>query len=305
MLINDDRLPLNLADAPVHFQPVVAVNREGVVGVMYYDRRDSANNLDWTVRFSASLDGGETFLPSVQVAESPNRYSRYATMALGVRGYGGGHLTPNKNFRGGALKIDFNISQFNIAGGHTAGLDADANGVFHPFWIDNRTGVAQVWTAAVTVNGKAVRNGDEELSTLEDVSEKVMLTFNNPAFNAKTGRVSVDVQLKNMSEDTISLPAKLRVISLTTGSGGVLTITGADNGISGPGAVWDLEKVFVDKELRPNQKSGLLRLQFQIADIPPLSGSSIRSRGWGALELIHVEARLISTVQRSAPTTQK
>lgn len=305
ILINDDHLPSKLADAPVHFQPVIAVNKDGVVGVMYYDRRNSTNNLDWTVRFSASLDGGETFLPTVQVAESPNRYAGSTKIALGARPYGGGHMPPNTNYRGGALKFDFNISQFNIAGGHTAGLDADANGVFHPFWIDNRTGVAQVWTAPVTVKRKAVRNGDRELSSLEDVSEKVVLIFTNTAYDTKTGRVSVDLQVQNTSEDTIILPVKLRVIALTSASGGTLTILDADNGVAGPGAMWDLEKMLVEQKLKPKQKSGLRRLQFHIADIHPLNGAAILSRGWGALELIHVEARLLANVQRKAPPTQK
>lgn len=305
IILNDDRPALNGAEPPVHFQPVIAVNKDGVVGVSYYDRRDSSNNLDWTVRFSASLDGGETFLPTVQVSESPNRYSSSSRMALGVRAYGGGHLPPNKNYRGGPLKFDVNISQFNLAGGHTAGLDADANGVFHPFWIDNRTGLAQVWTAPVTVNGKAVRNGDPELSTLQDVSEKVVLTFTNPIYDAKTGRLSVDVQLQNMSEDTLILPLKLRVIALTSGSGGVLTIAGADNGVTGPGAVWDLEKVLVDQKLKPKQKSQSRRLQLHIAGVPPLSEAAIRSRGWGALELIHLEARVLANVERNTSATQE
>jgi hypothetical protein len=35
--------------------------------------------------------------------------------------------------------------------GDTAGLCADADGVFHPLWIDNRTGERQVWTATFRV----------------------------------------------------------------------------------------------------------------------------------------------------------
>lgn len=303
--INDDRLSFNPAEAPVHFQPVIAVNKEGIVGVMYYDRRDSSNNLDWTVRFSASLDGGETFLPTVPVAESPNRYGNSAKLSVSARPYGGGHMPPNKNYRGGSLKFEINISQFTLAGGHTAGLDADANGVFHPFWIDNRTGVAQVWTAPVTVNRKAMTNGDPELASLQDVSEKVVLKFMNPAYDLKTGRVSVDMQIQNTSEDTIILPVKLRVIRLTTGTGGVLSITGADNGVAGPGAVWDFEKMLVDKRLKPNETSGLRRLQFHIAEIPPLDGAMILSRGWGALELIHIEARLLANVQQNTSATEK
>jgi len=35
-------------------------------------------------------------------------------------------------------------------GGDTAGLAADASGAFHAVWVDNRTGVPQVWTTVVT-----------------------------------------------------------------------------------------------------------------------------------------------------------
>jgi hypothetical protein len=300
ILLNDDRPPLDWMNAPVHFQPVVAVNKDGVVGVMYYDRRDSTNNLDWTVRFAASIDGGETFLPSVQVAESPNRYGRETKLVLNARGYGGGHRPLNVDYRGGALKFDLRISQFNLGGGHTAGLDADANGVFHPFWVDNRTGVAQIWTAAVTVNSKAFTHGDQELETLQDVSEKVFLRYTNPTYDATTGRLGVDVHIQNTSEDTIVFPAKLRVVVLTSAGGGIPTIVGADNGFEGVGAIWDLDKVLVDQKLKPNQKSGVRRLEFLISGAPPLSEALMRSRGWGALELIHVEARLLANVERNS-----
>jgi hypothetical protein len=38
--------------------------------------------------------------------------------------------------------------------GDYSGLTAAADGVFHPYWIDNRTGWHQVWTAAVRVSDK-------------------------------------------------------------------------------------------------------------------------------------------------------
>src|SRR5207253_7470334 len=40
--------------------PALAVNKEGVVGVTWYDRRDNPEGVGYWVRFSASLDGGET-----------------------------------------------------------------------------------------------------------------------------------------------------------------------------------------------------------------------------------------------------
>jgi hypothetical protein len=62
------------------------------------------------------LDGGNTWLPSVQVNEK----------TIDVRcGLQGGDLW------------------------HTAGIAADADGEFHPAWIDKRSGKRQVWTATV------------------------------------------------------------------------------------------------------------------------------------------------------------
>lgn len=117
--VNDDSPAKPPAGGPDDFMANVAVNRDGVVGVTWYDRRDNPDNLGYYMRFSASLDGGETWLPSVRVSEAAN-----------------------------AIKSNL---PFDLTGGHTAGLAADAHGVFHALWIDNRTGLEQVWTAPITV----------------------------------------------------------------------------------------------------------------------------------------------------------
>jgi hypothetical protein len=104
---------------PDQFMPTVAVNKDGVVGVLWYDRRDSDDNLSYYARFSASVDGGATWLPSVRVSESPNT-------ARGTSGTG-------------------------VTGGDTSGLAASPDGRFHALLIDNRTGIQQVWIAPITV----------------------------------------------------------------------------------------------------------------------------------------------------------
>jgi hypothetical protein len=48
-------------------------------------------------------------------------------------------------------QIDAGRDSFMFMGGDTAGLVADALGIFHAAWVDNRTGVAQLWTATVSV----------------------------------------------------------------------------------------------------------------------------------------------------------
>jgi hypothetical protein len=116
----------------ITFMPSVAVNKDGVVAVSWYDRRGLPKSMlvpmqvegvkphayklvaeGWNVRLRVSLDGGATWLPTVQVNEQPGR---------------------------GEIDV-----------GHTAGLAAGADGRFHPAWIDNRTGKNQLWTAAVEV----------------------------------------------------------------------------------------------------------------------------------------------------------
>jgi hypothetical protein len=102
---------------PDSFLPAVAVNEDGVVGVSCYDTRDlAADQVGWDARFRASADGGKTWLPSVRVSRESSTF---------------------KNARGEL--------------GDTGGLAADAEGAFHLLWVDNRTGVQQVWTARVTV----------------------------------------------------------------------------------------------------------------------------------------------------------
>jgi hypothetical protein len=111
------------------FIPSIAVNREGVVAVSWYDRRGlppgqhvpiegqqsvfRTDAPDWNVRVRASLDGGHTWLPSVQINEQP--------------GQGEADL------------------------GHAAGLAASPDDRFHAAWIDNRTGRSQLWTATIEV----------------------------------------------------------------------------------------------------------------------------------------------------------
>jgi hypothetical protein len=105
------------------FLPAVAVNKTGVVGVMWYDSRDlpTKKRRAWNIRFRASLDGGETWLPSVRVTDRESLFKE---------------------------------GEKEWSAGDTAGLVADADGVFHAAWVDNRTKVRQIWTAAIRVESR-------------------------------------------------------------------------------------------------------------------------------------------------------
>jgi hypothetical protein len=128
-VIDDRPEPKAGANADDAFMPTVAVNREGVVAVSWYDTRGIPNGRGWNVRLRASLDGGETWLPAMRVTEQATDYNGKVAAKGSTFPEGTGLNGP----------------------GDTAGMAADADGVFHPLWIDNRTGVRQVWTAAIAV----------------------------------------------------------------------------------------------------------------------------------------------------------
>jgi len=141
-VVNDD-VARKDAPGPDHLQPAIAVNRDGAVGVSWYDRRDDAEDRGWRARFSASLDGGVTFLPSVLLSEAA--YVPAKTVPQSV------NEVLEKFPKNGGPSTRRPRWNFAFTGGDTAGISAGADGVFHTFWTDNRTGVMQVFTSAVTV----------------------------------------------------------------------------------------------------------------------------------------------------------
>ncbi|HVT37620.1 MAG TPA: sialidase family protein, partial [Gemmatimonadaceae bacterium] len=140
-LINDNAG----TDHTDQFMPEIAVNRGGVVGVTWYDRRNHADNLGWDVRFTTSFDGGATFQPSVMVSEHGASFPA-GTARERLRPAGDPDAPRTER-----AQISAGRDSFLFMGGDTAGLAADAAGLFHAVWVDNHTGVPQVWTAWIAV----------------------------------------------------------------------------------------------------------------------------------------------------------
>jgi hypothetical protein len=110
VVVNDNRTPAN------HVNPTIAVDGRGVVGVAWNDRRGHKDGC-YDLYFTASLDGGETFLPNVTPGGKP-------TCPTAI---------PN--------------------GGETQGLVGGAGGVFHAAWIDGSSGVTLLAATTFTVPG--------------------------------------------------------------------------------------------------------------------------------------------------------
>jgi hypothetical protein len=269
VVVNDDRNPADAGKGPDHLLPAVGVNKDGVVLVTWADRRESSDNFGWRLRAAASLDGGETFSASVPIASASNAYPASTAWDVGVSA-----TSPAT----GGITLSANIDPFYVSGGHTTGMAVDASGAFFPTWVDNRTGVAQLWTAPVTVSGAVVKNGSPELAAVEDVSKQTKIEVASRTFDQRTGVLSIRARLRNASKDTIVTPAMLRVRTLESQLG-VPEVVGADNGEKGTGAIWDLSSLLRNGTLPPGARSQERTFEFRLNGLRGLRpGREFQSR---------------------------
>jgi hypothetical protein len=287
VVINDDP-PYADGRRPNHFMPTVAVNKDGVVGVSWYDRRDHPDNLGWHVRFRASLDGGETWLPSIRVSTASNDITDKTALYTQSITFGGGSggYTRAAPPQSGPLSVTVSIEGYNYHAGDYAGLAAGADGVFHALWVDNRTGVPQIWTAPISVRGVAAKRAGAELSRPAvdsprvarelatpgeptDVSSKVTLFLTNSVFDRATNTVSVVARLGNTSADTLARPFQGRVTELASQLARRIELIGGASG-TGAGGVIDFSDAVPGGVLAPGQRSEPKRLVFRLSDLRPL-----------------------------------
>jgi hypothetical protein len=259
VVVDDTRASLDTSKGPDLAVPTVAVNKDGVVGALWYDRRDVADNKGWWVRFSASYDGGDTWTPSVRVSSRP-------------KGFMEGERTTLESSASLQKSGSDRISQVRIGlrewtgGGHTTGFTADGNGVFQAVWVDDRTGLHQAWGAPIAVTGVAMKNGGGELAAYKDVSAKaqVMLVATNYEENAK--RITATIRVRNISKDTLRAPMKLRLLRMTSDIA-IARPANAENKLTGPGAIWDLGALLPNGMLLPDQESKDTQLVFTLSDV--------------------------------------
>jgi hypothetical protein len=284
--VNDDHGRERVGAGGDHFLPVVAVNRHGVVGVSWYDRRDVPDGLGWDVRFAASVDGGETFLPSVRVSSATSQFG--PDLRFGLTGSVDDRLDTRQ---GHVLQV--RIQGRDFYAGDTAGIAADGFGVFHPVWIDHHTGVAQVWTAAVTVNGQGVRNGDPALDHLIDVSSSVTLDVRSTSYDQTTGEVAVTVALRNTSADRVPLPLTVRPVVVASELAEDIAATNADNASTGAAAVWIFGERGSSGFLEPRAATAPKILRFRLKGMRPYP-KAVEYR----IGLVTMRARILAPPER-------
>ena len=289
--VNDDRSPEKGDKGPDHLLPSVGVNKDGVVLVTWYDRREAKDNLGWRMRAAASLDGGETFSASVPITDFANAYTATTRWHVSVGA--------NSDDKTSLVSVFAGLDPFFVSGGHTTGLAADADGTFHPTWIDNHTGVAQLWSVSLKVDGTVVKHGAVDLADLKDISKSVTLELSKPDFDRVKGTLSVSARLKNISKDTVEEPVKVRVLTLESDLG-VPEITNADNGQDGTGGVWDFTPQLSGAPLATMKLSAPRTLTFRVSDLRPLAPGKDFKRG-----VLNLETRVFGKLHKEKSDKDK
>jgi hypothetical protein len=270
-----------------HITPIIAVNRNGVVGVIWEDRRNFPNDDGYEIRFAASLDGGDTWTPSTLVSEQPMSFAKgqrllQTTYTPAPTSRAGGVTRPK-----GRVTIEANMQEWP-AGGHSAGFGATGDGRFHAAWVDNRTGIHQIWSATIDVEGAAIVNGAAQLASLRDVTDSMDLVVVSNRWDAKSNAIQMQVRAQNLSKQPIARPLKARIILLESPFGEPV-IVGSENGVEGAGAIIDFSALVPENGLAPGASTGIRPLTIRLKDFEPLT---IGGRALG--NVIRLDARLFS-----------
>ncbi len=246
MRLNDNDPPAPGAPLDDRMLPVVEVNRDGVVGVAWYDRRRDETRRCWELYFTSSSDGGETFAANVPVASAPScpppTYAPVARVHNVAADPDAKDLTEeeiakmdlmqrmtihmaeqSRNARAqyfgdlghARIEVSFDNARGNQPG-HYLGLAGDANGAFHPLWISRRNGIDELFTTTVEVMAgtSAAPDGEEE-----DISGHLLVVTGPVAYDAAGGTATVEVQLRNVSDAVVHGPVRLRGVGGDGGEG--------------------------------------------------------------------------------------
>jgi hypothetical protein len=109
---------------PFTGMPQITVNNKGVIGIIWQSRIEDEKGECQFLYFSASMDGGKTFLPPVKVS------SQLSCME-----------NEQNNWAGARYK----------SGGDYTGFLSDENGDFLVIWPDSRNGISKLYMADIKV----------------------------------------------------------------------------------------------------------------------------------------------------------
>lgn len=270
--VNDN--PPSTGRGPRDFRmtPIVAVNKEGIVGVAWYDRRDDPARRCWDYYTAFSLDGGQTFGKNYRISSSPSCPEKNMSPSIRITNISPEPKEEEKEKEKEeeseeqkkeeqkkeepkipSLEVSFDRGR-SVWPGHYTGLTVDTKGRFHALWADRRNGPQELYAAVVEVLHK--KPAIPPLSEEMDITDKVRLVAGKAKFDEAKGISTFTLQIQNVSKKSIFAPLKLIVSRMEKGWKNLdtLEILNSDNQHKAVGAAWDFSKlVGSNKELRPRE----------------------------------------------------
>jgi hypothetical protein len=224
--VNDNKTPGD------HANPTIAVNDRGVVGVVWNDRRAHKNEC-YDLYFSASLDGGDTFLPNVTPKGKPTCSMQTGNWAPNAEVSAYPKTEDGVSVEGQGFNVLMISTRFP-GGGDTQGLVGGADGVFHAAWIDGSSGIMRLADTTFTVSGTVAESAKGE----QDVSTQVKLVAEKCAFDWKENSFGCQMHLENKSPLPVKGPFVVELQNMRVNLTEFKTVN-ADNGRAAEGARWN------------------------------------------------------------------
>ncbi len=243
------------------YQVSLAVNRQGILGVTWFDNRNAPGETQYNQFFMASIDGGETFTDPVQVSAEPSVPYGAGNQEIFAMVYRSSADSPMVYFQSADTRWP--------DGGDYMGLTADAKGVFHPFWIDARNETFHIWTASIQVerispereakaeyNVAGKKNISKQLKRIHVLlNDQTQLIFDPASYDEDQKVLEIPVRVKNVSSQPIHGPLTVTVTSNVERIRRMaergqkvqqLKILNASNGKSDDGATFDYTRALRD-----------------------------------------------------------
>jgi hypothetical protein len=280
------------------WQPAIAVNKDGVLGITWFDSREDKDGKKYHQYFVASADGGDSFTKPAQISSEisdPN-------------GRGNSQLAPMVWVHEGQISLS-TISAASRwgSGGDYMGLAADKDGVFHPFWSDARSGTFQAYTATVRVDVPPKADPSKPAAPAPPAAakppaaprvesslvDKVEFVFDPTRYDSTTKQLEIPVRLKNVSSQPIYPPIRIEVAGFgfpeyesdddkKRNAENAPTLLNPSNGKGKEGAVVEMGSAIAGSEaLEPGAITNPVVFKLQLVD--PTKMPSVRLKATGMI----------------------
>lgn len=182
--------------------PMIQVNAKGVVGVSWFDNRQALHKPAYDIYFTASTDGGESFLPEVRVSTGTSFNSR------AVDGQPSIYDNPYQ-FPEGTYAFTSMYLMRSLAADYSE-MSVDSAGRFHPVWPDARSGTFQLYTSAIRVSDPVSCSRQASADDF-DYRKSLSYVFGTSEWDEAKGVVTIPVRFVNTSDKTLTSPIQVRV----------------------------------------------------------------------------------------------